>query len=465
MILSMANIKKTINYCKKHGVKEAFYNAAERVSYGRKNKYHYEAPTEKELEAQRAEKPEYSPLISILVPAYETKPVYIEDLVLSVVDQSYENYELIIADASQSNEVQYMVSSLMEQYDRIKYIRLDENKGISGNSNEGLLHVSGDYVGLLDHDDILTPDALYHMVREIGESRKRFGAPVLVYSDEDKTNSYLEYYYEPNIKCKLNKSLILTNNYICHFSLFRSDVIKELGFRPEYDGAQDFDLVLRTIYWAQEKYGESFEERIRHVPKVLYHWRCHEASTAENPQSKMYAYENGKRAVESYLAKKNIEATVSHTKHLGFYRVDYKDNIFSSRPDIGMVGGPVVSDGRIISGAIDGKGRAIYEGLNIHFSGYMHRAVLQQDVAAVDIRNVVVREDLIPLFQKSTGLSYPVLEQDLKERYTEQEQEFFLKKSISFCNKLKKQGITVTYDPMLRGAASDVKEDNDEGKA
>lgn len=449
MILSVANIKKTINYCKKNGVKEAFYNAYERVSYNRKNKYSYEAPSDEELEYQKNNQPEYCPLLSILVPAYETKPVYIEDLVLSVVDQTYDNYELIIADASESNDVRYMVSGLMEQYDKIKYVRLDENKGISGNSNEGLLHVTGDYVGLLDHDDILTPDALYHIAVEIGEARKRFGAPVLIYSDEDKTNSYLEYFYEPNIKCRFNKGMILTNNYVCHLSFFRKDVIKELGFRPEYDGAQDYDLVLRTVLYAEKTYGDGYENRIRHVPKVLYHWRCHEASTAENPQSKMYAYDNGRKAVESYLEAKNINGTVTHTKHLGFYRVNYTDGIFSARADVGMVGGPVISGGKIIGGAMDAKGRILYEGLNVHFSGNMHRAILQQDVGAVDIRNVLVRDDLIHLFEKSTGLSYPIDESKIKLNNESEKQEFFVKKSISFCNKLKKQGIIVTYDPML----------------
>lgn len=451
MIFSLANIRKAKNYCKKNGVKSAFYASIERLQQNRKKKYVYEAPSKEEWKRQSEEKLIYTPKISVLVPAYETRPVYMEDLVLSLQEQSYGNFEIIIADASKTKGVERMVRGLMEQYDNICYYKLEENLGISENSNAALEKVTGDYVALLDHDDLLTSDALYEVVKEIIACRDKTGAPVLVYSDEDKTNSYLEYYYEPNRKLPLNAEMILTNNYICHLSVFREDVIRELGFRKEYDGAQDYDLILRTLRYAKEKYGDAYKDRIRHVEKVLYHWRCHEGSTAQNPESKTYAYDAGKRAVEDYVAAMGWNVTVSNLKHLGFYRLDYPDGIFRTRPEIGIVGGPVYAKDKIISGAMDGKGNVLYEGLHREFSGELHRAVLQQEVPAADIRNMMVREDLIDLFEKSTGMKYPVSAEIAQKTLSREEEEKIKRKSINFCNKAKKKNIVIVYEPQLKG--------------
>ncbi|MBQ8261895.1 MAG: glycosyltransferase [Lachnospiraceae bacterium] len=447
MIFSVANLKKAVNYLKKNGPESTYYAVLERISQAREEKYVYIPPTEEELERQKAEQWKKEPFFSVIVPAYETKRVFMEDLILSLADQTYKNYELIIADASESDVVERTVKDFQEQYERIVYVRLKENGGISCNSNEALAYAKGEYVGLLDHDDLLTPDALYHVAKEILEASQNVGSPVLIYTDEDKTNTYLEKYYEPHFKQKLNKDLILTNNYICHLSFIRKDVISRLRFRKEYDGAQDFDLILRTLLWTEKTYGEDWERRIRHVPKVLYHWRCHDESTAQNPASKMYAYEAGRRAVEDYMKEKQFEVTVTHMEHLGFYRTEYGEKIFEIRKDLGAVAGPVFSGGKIIGGAMDGKGKILYEGLRKQFSGYMHGAKLQQSVAAGDARNMKVREDLIPLFEKTLGVSYPMQRKDW-EKLSEEEVEKIRKKSLQFCNKLKAKGIGVLYDPM-----------------
>lgn len=455
MILSVANIKKTINYCKKNGVKEAFYTSLERVIQGRNNKYSYLEPTEDELEFQLDEINSFPkdklPKISLLVPAYETKPIYIEDLVISVEEQTYLNLELIIADASESDCVERMVKDLMTQYDNIVYKRLENNEGISGNSNQALELVTGDYVALVDHDDLITKDALFYFAKEIMYLKDKNIAPVLIYSDEDKTDSYLEKFYEANIKLGINKSLILTNNYVCHLSMIRTDVIKMLKFRPEYDGAQDFDLVLRCINYVYDNYGEDakiLKEYIRHIPKVLYHWRCHEASTAENPQSKLYAYEAGKRAVQNFLDGRNIEADVVDIKHLGFYRVLYKNGPFAANKKLGVVGGPIYKNNMVVSGAIDGKGRVVYSGLNIHFSGYLNRADLQQNVDVLDIRNIILRDEYQDLFKESTGYSYPLCKEELGKDYFDDG--LMIKKSSIFCNKLRTNGIEIMYDPEMK---------------
>ena len=166
MLLSVNNIRKTINYCKKNGFKEGYYAISERISQ-RKNKYDYDEVEAEVLEKQAEKTFTLMPKISVLVPAYETKEIFIEDLILSLEDQSYTNYELIIADASETDKVKNKVEDLNSQYGNIHYYRLDENKGISENSNKALQYVTGEYVALLDHDDVLTPDALYEVVNMI----------------------------------------------------------------------------------------------------------------------------------------------------------------------------------------------------------------------------------------------------------------------------------------------------------
>ena len=209
MLLSVNNIRKTINYCKKNGFKEGYYAISERISQ-RKNKYDYDEVEAEVLEKQAEKSFPLMPKISVLVPAYETKEIFIEDLILSLEDQSYTNYELIIADASETDKVKNKVEDLNSQYGNIHYYRLDENKGISENSNKALQYVTGEYVALLDHDDVLTPDALYEVVNMINKNKDA----VLIYSDEDKGSEYLDIFYEPNIKSTFNKDMLLSNNYI-----------------------------------------------------------------------------------------------------------------------------------------------------------------------------------------------------------------------------------------------------------
>lgn len=446
MLLSVNNIRKTINYCKKNGFKEGYYAISERISQ-RKNKYDYDEVEAEVLEKQAEKTFPLMPKISVLVPAYETKEIFIEDLILSLEDQSYSNYELIIADASETDKVKNKVEDLNSQYGNIHYYRLDENKGISENSNKALQYVTGEYVALLDHDDVLTPDALYEVVNMINKNKDA----VLIYSDEDKGSEYLDTFYEPNIKSTFNKDMLLSNNYICHLSVYKSEVLKSLGFRPEYDGAQDFDLILRTLLYVEKEFGEDkVKDYIVHIPKVLYHWRCHESSTAANPESKNYAYDAGLRAVQSYLKEKEVAAKVCHSKHLGFYYVDYEDDIFSKRKDIGVVGGPVIENHKVSGGAMDAKGKILFEGLNEHFAGYLNRAVIQQQVQAVDVRNMKIRGDLKSLFEKTFGFEYKDIDKNISENTSKDKNQELMKKSLIFCNKVRNKGISILYDPNLK---------------
>lgn len=182
--------------------------------------------------------------------------------------------------------------------------------------------------------------------------------------------------------------------------------MQKLGFRPEYDGAQDYDLVLRAVTELGIPTNPAKEMAIAHVPKILYHWRCHASSTAENPRSKEYAYEAGRRALQSHIDRNNIPGKAVHLKHVGFYQVEYSEDVFAARKDIGAIGSALTKKGKIVSGRMDEEGNVYYKGLSKHFSGYLHRAVLTQSAEAIDIRSMVVREELRGLFKEITGVTY-----------------------------------------------------------
>jgi len=434
-------VQTTIRYAKKNGLRAAIDAVCERLEQ-RRIRYEYAAPAEEELEEQRGRKFQHPLKISILVPAYETPEDFLQDLILSVTDQTYEDYELIIADASESDAVKAVVLSFQEQYGRIVYFRT-ENRGISENTNAALEKATGDYVALLDHDDLLTKDALYRVREAIDKATQSDGAPVLIYSDEDKCSEDLERYYEPNRKKDYDPEMLLTNNYICHLSVYRADVIRRLKLRKEYDGSQDYDLILRACRIAEEEGGA---KRIVHIPQVLYHWRCHESSTASNPGSKEYAYEAGRRAILDALKEKGLTGlSVSDTKHHGFYHVDYGEKIFSLREDIGVIGGPLYEEGYMAGGLTDAEGKVVFDGLKKGYSGTMHRADLQQEAFAVDVRNMRVRDELIPLYEKMFGTEYPCDAQKTEDAKK------LRSKSFDFCKKVREQGYKIFYDPLFTG--------------
>lgn len=393
------NVRKTINYSRKNGYMEAFCAAWERVTAKYYSDYSYTAPSRQVLEAQENDRSLPDISFSIVVPAYETQKVYMAALIDSCIGQTYKKWELIIADGSASDIVEETVRAYEDK--RIKYVRLDNNGGIADNTNRAIEYATGDYCGLLDHDDMLTPDALYETAKAIGNRK-----PILVYSDEDKCDSEGKRFYEPHFKQDFNLDLILTNNYICHFLVVDTDTLKRLRIRKEYEGSQDFDLILRVVSSLLLKERESqnaedrkqMEESILHVPKVLYHWRCHQNSTADNPQSKMYAYEAGKKALIDFASRMGWKADVRHNKHLGFYRIVYRNDVLTHRPDLAAVGGYAVKNGKIISG--------IYRGQPVFYAGYMNRIDLYQNVEVLDVRNMAVNKAFWESYEKITGHPY-----------------------------------------------------------
>lgn len=441
-VLSLSNLKKTWYYLQKNGARSAYLAALERLSDSRKASYVYEPATEEELQRQRASHVS-DVRFSVVVPAYETRREHLTALLDSLDAQTYSGWELIVADASESDSVKAVLFQWAKQHqipcrhdgagaqegrqDRtIQYIKLSQNGGIAQNTNAGIAHASGDYIGLLDHDDLLAAEALYEFAKAIEEGKEAGEQPQVLYSDEDKCDSAAEAFFEPHRKPDFNLDLLLSNNYICHFLVMESGLMKRLKLRKGFDGAQDYDLVLRAA-----------GERVHfvHVPRVLYHWRCHSASTAANPRSKSYAYEAGKRALEDFCKNAGWNATVSHLKHLGFYRVDYEEDIFTQRPEVGAFAGPLPDRRKLRSGVYDERGNMLFEGLKKGFSGPMHRAALQQDVYSVDLRAMRVRKELEPLLAEA------------KERIDGAEESKIRQESIAFCGRLKKEGYLIVWDP------------------
>ena len=305
-----------LRYVKQYGPAQLYYKIKERRERDRAEAG-YEAWLSKEL--QRAEAASCKakalsgrgPLISVLVPAYETPPLFLRQMIESVLNQSYENLELCLADGSPSGTVEEIAEEYARKDSRLLYQRLSGNLGISGNTNAALSMSRGEYVGLLDHDDLLLPGALYEVAKALMETEEADAA----YTDEDKVNPDLTRHFQPHFKPDFNEEYLLSNNYICHFFVVRRELaLKTGGFREEYDGAQDYDFILRCTQKAK---------RVLHIPRILYSWRCHESSTAANPESKIYAYEAGKRAVFDYLKSQNIRAEVLGTSNYGFHRIRF----------------------------------------------------------------------------------------------------------------------------------------------
>lgn len=434
MAIHLADIKKAYYYLQRNGLRDTWNAARERLEE-RREAYVFQPPSEEELQEQgrlarkRWEEGECATAFSILAPAYRTEPQYLREMIDSLRGQSYPYWELILADATEDDSVANVVLGYegVEQVEdagkeggsasacgrfragRILYFHLADNGGIAENTNAALAHVRGNYVGLLDHDDVLVENALYEVAERIREEKARGTEIKLIYSDEDKCNSDRTRFFEPNKKEGFNLDLILSNNYICHFLVLRSSLIRKLRFRKAYEGAQDYDLILRAVNSLELLQKPWNEKEIAHISKALYHWRCHEASTAGNPHSKEYAYEAGREALQDFADHNGIDAKAVMLRHMGFYQLEYRSDLFASRRDIGAVGGVVLAGGKIAGGRMDRAGTVFYQGLPSAYSGYLHRAVLAQDAEAVDIRCIAVREELHGLFEEVTGVRYRTL--------------------------------------------------------
>lgn len=322
-MLSYQHFKNGFRILKKKG----FSGVIDRIVHGSSNWAEYDEwfnatkVTEEELERQRNTEFEFAPMISIIVATFNTKEEYLKEMIDSVRNQSYSNWQLCIGDGSTNDSVEKYVKEHYGDDLRIVFKKLEKNYGISGNMNGALELVTGDYVGLFDHDDLLTPDCLYEFVASMQEVHHD-----CVYSDEDKLNDKTKKFEDPHFKPDFSIDLLCSHNYITHFFVVNMDIVRKVGgMRSEYDGSQDHDFIFRCVEQANS---------VHHVPKILYHWRMHPLSTAMDPESKMYCYTSGKKAIESHFKRIGIDATVEMLPRplYGMYHCKYtvKDHLLVS---------------------------------------------------------------------------------------------------------------------------------------
>lgn len=325
LALNVKNIKKAIDYFQKNG----FHQFMERLQFGPSKEVDYNewrqyfVCTPEQLEEQRNTKFEYQPKISLVVATFNTPIPYLKEMIDSVVDQTYSNWELCIADGSSTNEVlDYIQKNYQDE--RILSIELDKNYGIAGNMNEAIKISTGDYIALYDHDDTIDPQTLFEYVQVLNEHPN----VQVIYSDEDKVNGDGTSYFQPHFKPDFNIDLLCSVNYICHFFMVNRKVIDQVGLLDSaFDGAQDYDFIFRCTEFVGNK-------NIYHIPHALYHWRMHEASTAENPESKMYAFDAGTRAIQTHYDRVGIHAKAEKGKFLGIYRTHY---ILDTHPKVSII--------------------------------------------------------------------------------------------------------------------------------
>jgi len=257
-------------------------------------------PSEKELAAARDEACAfaYRPLISIITPVFNTPALWLGEAVESVLRQAYENWELVlIDDGSTLAETVELIATIAQRDPRVVVVRRESTGGISAASNSGLERAGGEWIGLLDHDDVLEPDALFEGVKYLQGNPETD----LIFSDEDKITE--EGLAAPQFKPDWSPDFLLSYNYLCHFTTIRRDIVERAGrFRPEFDGAQDYDLFLRV---------SELTTRIHHLPRILYHWRRSETSTSDNIRRKPQALEAGRRAVENHLQRRGERGHVT----------------------------------------------------------------------------------------------------------------------------------------------------------
>ncbi|MGI6080797.1 MAG: glycosyltransferase family 2 protein [Candidatus Avilachnospira sp.] len=378
-LLNMETVKVAWDFFKENGARALVKKSVHKLQgisedYDYSEWYEKTRVTKEELEGQRRELKEAGelPLISIVIPAYNTPEKYLRMLYDSLKAQTYENFEVCIGDGSEGDgTVERVTLEYAKKDDRFKYKKLQKNLGISENTNAALAMAKGDFTALCDHDDELPPEALYEIYKAIRENPKA----LLIYTDEDKVDFDGKAYFEPHFKSDYNPDLLTSVNYICHLTVLKRELLEKVGgFRHEYDGAQDYDFFLRCCEeaTAEEKKrlklfyelikkeaedkkdinygnrslrrdreytaelsrntglsekavekllkGEFVSETVIHVRKVCYHWRCHKNSTSFNPESKLYAFEAGKRAIMDHYRRTGVKAeSVEDGVTYGFY--------------------------------------------------------------------------------------------------------------------------------------------------
>jgi len=356
------------DYFKEHGFRALYQKTIHRLKgiqedYDYNEWYKKQKVTEAELHEQRNTTLPVQPKFSIVIPVYETPEKFLRKMLKSIQDQTYGNFEVCVADATPYDKYDHsqangkLPKEVLEEFhkadSRFRYEILEKNLGISDNTNAAIEMATGDYIVLADHDDELELNALFECAKAINEHPK----VDVIYSDEDKIDFEDTYYFEPHFKTDYNPDLLRAVNYVCHLLVLKRELLDAIAETDEaghkiyerkaYDGAQDHDLILRATEKAQErereeiggdlgnlsdadkkllKEGRFTSSRIYHIQKALYHWRSHQASTAQHPEAKLYAFDAGARAVYDHckrlgLPVKKVEKGITY----GFYHTIYEN--------------------------------------------------------------------------------------------------------------------------------------------
>ena len=270
-------------------------------------------PDKNTLRLQKKRRFKHKPTISILVPTYNTNHQFLKKCIESVIDQTYSNWQLCIADdASSDKDVVDIIKSYAKKDSRIKYVKRAKNGHICKATNSALNMADGEFIALLDHDDMLWPNALYEVVDALNKDN----ALDFIYSDEDKVDESGDVHSGPFFKPDWSPEFLRSINYITHFAVIRRELVNKVGgFRSGYEGAQDWDLFLRV---SRET------DKIHHIPTVIYSWRMSDTSTAKNPSSKDYAYTNQHKVLEDDVKQRGMKAKVDWQIPLFMLRVKYE---------------------------------------------------------------------------------------------------------------------------------------------
>ena len=318
-LMNMETVRVAMDFWKENGLRALFVKSVHKIQ-GIDNDYDYgewyslTKPSQEELERQREHVWENGPKFSIVMPLYQTPERYLREMLDSIVAQTYANWELCLADGSPKGaDVSKIIKKYQDKDSRILYKKLEQNGGISDNTNAAIAMTSGDYIVLADHDDAMTEDALFECAKAVKEHPEC----EVIYSDEDKMDMDGGALFDPHFKPDFNLDLLTSVNYICHQFVVKKELVDKVGgLRKEFDGAQDYDFIFRCTEAASG---------VWHIPKVLYHWRCHQDSTASNPQSKLYAFEAGSRAIMEHYHRVGVEAEkVEKGVDYGIYHTIFK---------------------------------------------------------------------------------------------------------------------------------------------
>lgn len=309
-------INKGVRCCKENGFRYTWRKVKNKIHHRQEYSEIAKKPlfTEAELEAQRKERFSRDIKFSIVVPLFNTPEKFLHEMIQSVIDQTYQNWELCMADGSDADhaDVGKICRQYVKKHSRIKYRKLEKNLGISGNTNACLKMATGEYIGLFDHDDLLHPAALHEVMHAICKQNADF-----IYTDENTFHEKPKDAFCPHFKPDYAPDTLRSYNYICHFTVFEKGLLDKIGggFRSEFDGSQDYDMVLRLTEQAK---------KIVHIPEILYYWRAHSNSVSENISAKPYTLTTARRALAEHLERVGLKGEVLDATIPSTYRIKYE---------------------------------------------------------------------------------------------------------------------------------------------